>query len=1534
MFFHFCIQFSGLYNRIASPLIKTCTLPFLCINKRKRFLPLLVAAFFLSVGFGRGYAREEKVVLQLRWDHNFQFAGYYAAKWKGFYREEGLSVEIKGAVQEDGTIISPTNAVSTGRADFGIGAADILVAQDKGADLSILCVIFQKSPVEFYSLRKTRFSSPSDMVNLRVAVRKNDLTHIEMRAMLRAEGIFPDKIRTFPFRVEKGYLEDLMKGEVDVVPGYSIGTPYEAIKQGISLNRLNPATYGIDFYGDSLFTRKALVKKNPDLADRFISATRKGWEYAIENPQEIAAQLIQTYTPKYPVRDFPGFIRFQIAPVKELTLGSIISIGHVNPGRWEAMENHLKSLGIIHNHLDMDAMIYSPRENMRIQEEKIERKLVGFILICIIIAILSIAWIRTLQYRVEERTKGLSEINRKLTEEIQNREKKEIELKRHRDMVESLLENAPNPIVVIHPDHSIRYVNPATEHITGYSKDELIGIRPPFPWWPEKDVQENKKVFLKAFQTGVKKLEKKFLDKSKNPFWVEITSIPVYMQTGAKESDGRKGFYAHPLDEKEKPDSIKPADDKFTSIQKTGAADEGELQYYLANWTDITRRKVSEEKLQIVGDDLHRIIQSVPVGLWSAQEDASGYLRYRYISDGVSRISGYPVSFFREGTHKWQSLVHPDDAHFFDPLARDITEGKESKGELEYRIIRKDGSICWVYDRVNSRVIAGDKKRIDGVISDITEKKLQEKEAENLRKELQMILDAVPAMIFYKDKENRLVRVNKAYADATGLQKEEIEGRSAFDLVTDQELGMKYWEDDKEVMQTRKPKRNIVEPLITDTRRWYQTDKIPYLDDEGKVIGIVGFAVDITEIKKTQDALLESENRFSTFMDHFPGSAFMKDRDFRLIYVNTYMKNTFGNKNWLGSQMHDLFPDELADKLVADDEKAFSLGIQEITETINDIQGVPRTYRTIKFPIQREGKHTILGGISIDITRQINAEKELQKSHDELEQRVQSRTHELSLTNAKLKDLAERLKESEERYIRAEEIGHFGHWERNMKTREAKWSKGVFRIFGIYPDHEISYSDFLACVHPDDRHRILETEEVSRKTGKPIETEYRIFRENGDIRDIYSIAEPRVDETREIIKLTGIIQDITERKKTENQLQRSRVLLEKTLSSLMDAIFIIDEPARNIMDCNDAATRIFGYTREELIGNPPDFLHENPDTCAAFREMLHTCVQEKGYLSLPVFTMRKKDGTVFYSEHNVVPLESDERTHTGWVSVVRDISEKVKYEQELKESQAQLIQSQKMEALGTLVAGVAHEVNNPLNLIMFNIPLLLNVWRDFLPILDAHANGHPHQTYGGLPYDYLREKFSLLMEDMKLATNRIAKIVQNLKSVARQTDITEEKPVSLNQAVENAVKLSASTIKKADISIAVTKEDDLPPMTGNLQALEQILLNLILNAAEAVAPGKGMIHVETEYEKEKSGILLKVKDNGKGVEESLQARIFDPFVTGRKAEGGTGLGLSVTFNLVKALRGKIWFHTENEKGTTFYVFFPVKGEPEDGIHTQ
>jgi PAS domain S-box-containing protein len=363
--------------------------------------------------------------------------------------------------------------------------------------------------------------------------------------------------------------------------------------------------------------------------------------------------------------------------------------------------------------------------------------------------------------------------------------------------------------------------------------------------------------------------------------------------------------------------------------------------------------------------------------------------------------------------------------------------------------------------------------------------------------------------------------------------------------------------------------------------------------------------------------------------------------------------------------------------------------------------------------------------------------------------------------------------------------------------------------------------------------------------------------------------------------------------------------------SATDHIFVLDTDGTYCFS-NDQVQQ-FGLAKgAELVGRK---LHDvyRPKSFNRYRKMLNEVIRLGTAVSFH-HQKRTVDGLEYHRD-TLYPIHLNGKIHSIG-GICSNISEQKKIEK-------QLFQSQKMEALGALVAGVAHEINNPINLLLFNLPLLEKMWQDLLPLLNERARNAPDHKIGGLPPEFIKQNLPRLISDMEMAANRVARIVSGLKGFARKSNPADKWDVQVNLAVKNAARLANATVKKSKTVLELDLAADLPLIQANLQNLEQIVLNLIINALQSIGHEKGSVRIATELCQKDHTIVITVADNGRGINPAVAETIFDPFVTDRQAAGGTGLGLSVTYNLVKAHNGDIYFSTKPEKGTLFTVVLPI-----------
>jgi signal transduction histidine kinase len=297
--------------------------------------------------------------------------------------------------------------------------------------------------------------------------------------------------------------------------------------------------------------------------------------------------------------------------------------------------------------------------------------------------------------------------------------------------------------------------------------------------------------------------------------------------------------------------------------------------------------------------------------------------------------------------------------------------------------------------------------------------------------------------------------------------------------------------------------------------------------------------------------------------------------------------------------------------------------------------------------------------------------------------------------------------------------------------------------------------------------------------------------------------------------------------------------------------------------------------------------------------------------------------TIYMSSTIVQSLRARERELMQTRSMLQKKSSDLeKANRDLREKQQQLVQSEKLASLGRLSAGMAHEINNPVQFIQGNMRILSEATDSILPVLDRYAEENPGFKVARLEYPFFREHIKTLLNDMSNGTVRIADIVRDLKKFARAEEGRFDETVDINEAVRSSLRLVHNKIKRHNVIPEL--DPDLPKITGNTNKVEQVMVANLINAAEALGDrADGVIKVQTSTDPGGASISISISDNGPGMTEEVKRRLFDPFFTTKKRTGGMGLGLSVAYGIIKDHQGWIEVETRLGEGTTLQYHLPV-----------
>ena len=352
---------------------------------------LISVASVLAVLVVAGAASaEEKLVLQLHGPAQFEFAGYYAALWQGFYRDSGLTVEIKPGAGRGEAPIDPVREVTEGRAQFATGTAELVVRTAQGLPLLLLAPIFQQSGAAVYYRADADFPSPASLFKAKLGrLPASDILDIELATALKAEGIDRGKLRSVS--LDPGQIVTALGDRsVDAAIGSAWELPWLARDKGIALKSFNPADYRVEFYGDTLFALQRLANREPQTVRNVRAASLKGWDYALQHPDEIAQRLVAELPRPAGIADPAGFARYQADLARRLARYPEIELGHANPDRWARIEASMIGVGAVLRTADTDDFVYDPDAEMR---NRTDRRALTILGATLVVALAVAAWL-------------------------------------------------------------------------------------------------------------------------------------------------------------------------------------------------------------------------------------------------------------------------------------------------------------------------------------------------------------------------------------------------------------------------------------------------------------------------------------------------------------------------------------------------------------------------------------------------------------------------------------------------------------------------------------------------------------------------------------------------------------------------------------------------------------------------------------------------------------------------------------------------------------------------------------------------------------------------------------------------------------------------------------------------------------------------------------------------------------------------------------------------------------------------------------
>jgi two-component system, cell cycle sensor histidine kinase and response regulator CckA len=804
------------------------------------------------------------------------------------------------------------------------------------------------------------------------------------------------------------------------------------------------------------------------------------------------------------------------------------------------------------------------------------------------------------------------------------------------------------------------------------------------------------------------------------------------------------------------------------------------------------------------------------------------------------------------------------------PLAKVAASGQALRN-YELHVVLEDGASIDLLGNVEP--LLDDDGRPRGAVAvfgDITERKRAEAALRDRERLLDSIYNTVRDAIFYLAVEPegrfRFASVNPTFLRVTGLSPDAVVGRTVNEVTPEPSLTMVL----EKYRQAVERKAIVSWEETTEYAPGRFTGEVtvaPVFDNAGACTHLVGSVYDISERKRAESALRESEERFRTVADTAPVMIWMAGLDKHCTFVN---------KSWLkfsGRTMEQELQKDWAEGIHPEDRDRC---LATYYSSFNDSRSFQMEYRLQRAdgeyrwvldngtPLYREGEFAGYIGSCVDVTEQKRVEEQLRSNQVQL--------------------------------MDSQRLAKVASWEVDIATGRTRWSDEWYRIFGLPRDVQPEIETFLSRVHPKDREIVLNSENKVRLSDSPFSVDFRIIRPGGEVRFIRSIVEGIKNENGELVRMAGAAQDVTEQVKATELLRESEARLKSAERLTHVGNWVWDIKTKRV-SWSEEIFRIVGQAEDYEPVYEDSLRMIAPGDRDRVEQWVRDCLAEKEG-NLIEFRIIQPSGEMRTVVLTTEVMQDEDDSPERMFGTCQDVTD-------ARRAQEESFSRQKLESLGTLASGIAHDFNNLLGAVLAQTEL-------------AVAELGP----GSGADEELKA-----IRDVAI---RGAEIVRQLMIYAgEESDVPG--PVDASKALQGMVGLLKAVVSR-HVALVTDLGENLPAVRARAAQLSQIVMNLAVNASDALGDRDGFIRVATRHiaigEAEAIAralpagdyVQLEISDTGRGMSPETQAKIFDPFFSTKFS--GRGLGLAVVDGIVRSLHGAIQVASEAGKGTTFQVLLP------------
>ena len=920
-------------------------------------------------------------------------------------------------------------------------------------------------------------------------------------------------------------------------------------------------------------------------------------------------------------------------------------------------------------------------------------------------------------------------------------------------------------------------------------------------------------------------------------------------------------------------------DIRFEYIKKDGTIRDAELSAFpLRNKNgkiigfrgvshDVTERLQMEETLRRSEERYRTIMDETHDNYFEV--DMAG--NYTFVNDSFCHGMGYDRKEILGKSYEFFTAGE-DVKKVYEAFHQVYLTGQPVK-ELSFKFLRKDGSTG--VGEISAFVLRnenGDMVGFRGVIYNVTKRMIMEEALRQSEARYRTILEEIEEGYYETDLNGNYTFFNDVICKKLGYSREELMGTN-YQVHTAPEDVKKISDAYAEIYRTGKPLKWFPPAQVRkDGTRLFAEDLVSVLRNEkGEIIGFRGISRDVTERIQMEETLRRSEERYRTVLEDMEESYYEVDSAGNFTFFNDALCRQLGysREELMGMNYKVYTPSE---------------DVEEIFKIYNQVY---RTGEPVKsFPLKRLRKDgtIVLAESSVFPIR--NAKGEV----------IGFRGVIRDVTE--LMQMTEALRQSEEKYRNILEGMEESYYEVDLAGNYIFFNNALCRQLG-YSREELIGMNYRVYIPPDDVNKVFQAYNQVYRTGEPIKFfDMSQIRKDGTRLVAQTSVFPLRNETGEIVGFRGVGRDVTKRIRMEEALRQSEEKYRTVMENIEEAYFEVDL-AGNYTFFNDALCRQLGYSREELMGmnygvyTPPERQKKAFET---YNRIYRTGEPAEIFDAIQI----RKDGKQIFVESSAAPIRNQKGEIVGFRGVTRDITERKQAEEEKRQLEQKAQLASRLASVGELASGVAHEINNPLTGVIGYAHLLL--------------------ARKDIPKDMIRD-----VEIINEGAQRVASIVKKLLAFARQTR-PEQRYVNINELIHNTLDLQAYALASNNIKVSLQLARDIPMTIADPGQLQQVFLNLIMNAETAMklARGRGKLSIKTEHSD--NTIRISFKDTGPGIAKETMESIFDPFFTTREVGQGTGLGLSVCHGIVAEHKGRIWVESDLGKGATFIVELPIVTE--------